>query len=201
MQTSSQPSTQTLQTTERLRQLLPEMFAPKLIKGEQFLRIQLTSELTIALALSWVEESLLLPSHLITPIPNMPPSVMGLMSSKDQVFWAVNLAQLLELPIAIEPSQHYEVVVIRAVSTQSDPLSDSESLNTNTDGNLYLGLIVPKIRSSIRLSKEDIISPINEVDANLHPYLSGQVSIDGDRVLVLSAEAIGKARSLTSARR
>ena len=201
MQTSSQPSTQTLQTTERLRQLLPEMFAPKLIKGEQFLRIQLTSELTIALALSWVEESLLLPTHLITPIPNMPPSVMGLMSSKDQVFWAVNLAQLLELPIAIEPSQHYEVVVIRAVSTQSDPLSDSESLNTNTDGNLYLGLIVPKIRSSIRLSKEDIISPINEVDANLHPYLSGQVSIDGDRVLVLSAEAIGKARSLTSARR
>ncbi|MEM8614288.1 MAG: chemotaxis protein CheW [Cyanobacteria bacterium P01_H01_bin.105] len=199
MQTSSQPPTQTLKTAERLRQLLPEVFTPKSVEGEQFLRVQLTPELTIALALSWVEESLLLPIPLITPMPNMPPSILGLMSSKDQVFWAVNLAQLLELPIALEPSQHYEVVVVRALSTESDSLSNTESLTTNNDKELYLGLVVPKIRSSVRLAKEDIISPVNEVDANLHPYLSGQVSVDGDEILVLSAEAIGKARALTSA--
>lgn len=196
MQTSSQDSTQTLKTVDRLQQLLPEVFTPKTVSGEQFLRVQLAPELTIALALSWVEESLLLPTHLITPMPNMPPAVLGLMSSKDQVFWVVNLAQLLELPIVLEPSQHYEVVIIRALAPKSDQAASSEYMNTPDSEELFLGLVVPKIRSSIRLSQEDIISPIGEVDASLHPYISGQVVVDGDVVLVLSAEAIGTARSL-----
>ena len=68
-----------------------------------------------------------------------------------------------------------------------------------TDEVLYLGLVVPKIRSSVRLLPDDIISPIHEVDANLHPYLSGQVVTDDEAILVLSAEALGMARSLTSA--
>ncbi|MBE9068497.1 chemotaxis protein CheW [Leptolyngbya cf. ectocarpi LEGE 11479] len=194
MQTSPKQSTQTLKTVDRLQQLLPEVFTPKAVSGEQFLRVQLTSELTIALALSWVEESLLLPTHLVTPMPNMPPAVLGLMSSKDQVFWVVNLAQLLELPIVLEPSQHYEVVIIRALSPKSNQAADPENMNYEE---LFLGLVVPKIRSSVRLSREDIISPVDEVDANLYPYISGQVVIDGDVVLVLSAEAIGTARSLT----
>ncbi|MEM7064822.1 MAG: chemotaxis protein CheW [Cyanobacteria bacterium P01_B01_bin.77] len=197
MQTSPTHSTQTLKTVDRLQQLLPEVFTPKTVSGEQFLRVQLTPELTIALALSWVEESLLLPTHLITPMPNMPPAVLGLMSSKDQVFWVVNLAQLLELPIVLEPSQHYEVVIIRALSSKSDQATDLENMNAETYQELFLGLVVPKIRSSVRLSREDIISPVDEVDANLYPYISGQVVIDDDVVLVLSAEAIGTARSLT----
>ncbi|ESA36484.1 chemotaxis signal transduction protein [Leptolyngbya sp. Heron Island J] len=194
MQISSTPSTQTLKTANRLQQLLPDVFNPKTVGGEQFLRVQLTPDLTIALALSWVEESLLIPTQLVTPMPNMPSSVLGLMSSKDQVFWAINLAQLLELPIVLEPSQSYEVVVIRALPTDSN----IERLDASTDEELYLGLVVPKIRSSVRLLQEDIISPVDEVDASFHPYLSGQVVIDDEVILVLSAEAIGAARSLTS---
>lgn len=197
MQTSSTHSTQTLKTVDRLQQLLPEVFTPKTVSGEQFLRVQLTPELTIALALSWVEESLLLPTNLVTPMPNMSPAVLGLMSSKDQVFWVVNLAQLLELPIVLEPSQYYEVVIIRALSPKSDQAADPEDMNAEAYEELFLGLVVPKIRSSVRLSREDIISPVDEVDANLYPYISGQVVIDGDVALVLSAEAIGTARSLT----
>lgn len=197
MQISSIPPAQTLNTTDRLQQLLPDVFNPKTVAGEQFLRVQLTPDLTIALALSWVEESLLLPTQLVTPMPNMPPSVLGLMSSKDQVFWAINLAQLLELPIVLEPSQHYEVVVIRALPTDSDQFSGPKKVDTSIYEELYLGLVVPKIRSSVRLLQDDIVSPVNEVDANLHPYLSGQVVVDGEVVLVLSAEAIGAARPLT----
>ncbi|MDV3352268.1 hypothetical protein D0962_02210 [Leptolyngbyaceae cyanobacterium CCMR0082] len=197
MQISPTPSTQTLKTADRLQQLLPDVFNPKTVAGEQFLRVQLTPDLTIALALSWVEESLLLPTQLVTPMPNMSPSMMGLMSSKDQVFWAINLAQLLELPMVLEPSQYYEVVVIRALPSNVDQSSTKE--NINADEELYLGLVVPKIRSSVRLSPDDIVSPVDEVDASLHPYLSGQVVIDDEVILVLSAEAIGAARSLTSA--
>ncbi|MEM8807434.1 MAG: chemotaxis protein CheW [Cyanobacteria bacterium P01_G01_bin.38] len=191
MQTS--PS---LTSTDRLQQLLPELFAPTAPVGEQFLRLQLTSELTIALALSWVEESLLIPTQLITPIPNMPPSVLGLMSSKGQIFWAVNLAQLLEVPVVLEPSQSYEVVVIRVLPTQSNQVSDGGFVTSDLRDDLFLGLVVPKIRGTIRLSRAEIASAVSEVAANLQPYLRGQVVFDNEVILVVSAEAIGAARSL-----
>lgn len=184
---SSMRPYQSLQPTARLQQLLPDLFNSEPVVGEQFLRLQLTSELTIALALSWVEETLLISPQWVTPIPNMPSHALGLMSSKGEVFWAVNLAQLLNVPTVLTPSQYYEVVVIQALSTQ-------ETAQTR----LFLGLVVPKIMGSIRLSLEDIISPKNEVDANLHPYLSGQVVVDDNNILVLSAEAIGASQALTT---
>ncbi|MEM7795873.1 MAG: chemotaxis protein CheW [Cyanobacteria bacterium P01_C01_bin.118] len=198
MQTSASSPPQFLNTTDRLQRLLPEVFNPKSLSGEHFLRLQLTPDLTIALALSWIEESLLVSTQLITPMPNMPPSVLGLMSSKTQVFWAVNLAQLLEVPIVLEPSQYYEVVVIRTMPADLDQFSDTDGIRPDANEELFLGLVVPKIRSSVRLLQEDIVSPVNEVAENLHPYLSGQVTVDGEVILILSAEAIGSARLLLS---
>ena len=196
IQSSSIPaSVQTSQApkpAERLQQLLPELFNPKPVSGEQFLRLQLTSDLTIAISLSWVEETLLISPQGVTPIPNMPAHVLGLMGAKGQVFWAINLAQLLELPVVLESSQYYEVVMIRAVSPEPDQ-------TTSAQEELFLGLVVPKIKGSIRLALEEIISPINEVSATFHPYLSGQVVLDGETILILSAEAIGLSQmSMTS---
>ncbi|MEO0456078.1 MAG: chemotaxis protein CheW [Cyanobacteria bacterium P01_A01_bin.114] len=193
----SQSSAPALAPADRLQQLLPELFEPTSAPGEKFLRLSLAPDLTVALALSWVEESLLISTQLVTPIPNMPPSVLGLMSSKGQVFWAVNLAQLLKLPAVLAPSQSYEVVVIRALPTSSDQMSDDGFLTQDTRRQLFLGLVVPKIRGTVRLSREEIVSPIDEVEANLQPYLSGQVVVDDETILVLSAEAIGAIRSLT----
>lgn len=184
---SVQPSTQPIQVlkpADRLQQLLPELFNPQPVAGEQFLRLQLTSDLTIAIALSWVEETLLISPQAVTPMPNMPPHVLGLMSAQGQVFWAINLIQFLQLPIALESSQYYEVVMIRALGAGL-PQGGAAS------GEMFLGLVVPKIKGAVRLSLEQIISPMHEVDANFHPYLSGQVVLDGETILVLSAEAIG----------
>ncbi len=99
--------------SDRLQQLLPELFNPAPPAGQQFLRLQLTADLTIALALDWVEESLQINTQLVTPIPNMPPSVLGALSSKGQIFWAINLTSLLELPIETALTQYYEVVVLK----------------------------------------------------------------------------------------
>ncbi len=182
---------QALKPAARLQQLLPELLNPKPVSGEQFLRLQLTSDLTIAIALSWVEETLLISPQWVTPMPNMPAHVLGLMSAKGQVFWAVNLAQLLEIPVVLESSQYYEVVMIRAVASESDQV-------TNAQQDLFLGLVVPKIKGSIRLTLEEIVSPMHEVSANLHPYLSGQVVLDGETILVLSAEAIGLSQTVVA---
>ncbi|MBT9312028.1 chemotaxis protein CheW [Leptothoe kymatousa] len=189
METASQQTSQELKPVDRLQQLLPDLFNPQPVVGEQFLRIQLTSDLIIAIPLSWVEETLLISPQWITSMPAMAPHVMGLMSSKGQVFWGVNLAQLLKLPIALEPSQTHEVVVIRTLpgTTTEDSANDV----------LFLGLVVPKILGSIRLPLETIVSPETEVDPNLQPYLSGQVVINGKTILVLSAEAIGNSQRPT----
>ena len=173
----------------RLQQLLPELFNPKPVSGEQFLRLELTSELTIALGLSWVEETLLISPQQVTPMPNMPPHVLGLMSSKGQVFWAVNLAQLLGLSTVLESSQQHEVVVIHVLPRDTGRAFENGMANPYET--LFLGLVVPKIKGAIRLLLENIISPLYEVDSNLQPYLSGQAIADGQTILVLSAEAIG----------
>ena len=189
--------TQPLTPTERLQRLLPELFNPSLPVGEQFLRLQLTSDLTIALALSWVEETLLISPQLVTPIPNTPAYMLGLMSSKGRVFWAVNLAQLLGLPIALEPFQYYEVAIIRALPMGSEQDSPKGVFPASNNG-LFLGLVAPKIRGVIRLSRSEITSPTEQIEASLLPYLNGQVVLDNEAIFVLSAEAIGTAQTLIS---
>ena len=192
------PISQLSAPNQRLQRLLPELFNPSPPSGEQFLKLQLTSELTIALALSWVEETRRISTQLVTPIPNTPPPMLGLMGSKGQVFWAVNLAQLLGLPITLESSQYYEAAIIRALPRDTDQTANRGVFTANSSNGLFLGLVVPKIRGVFRLSREDITYPVNPVEASLRPYLSGQVVLDGETILVLSAEALGSASNLES---
>ena len=200
---------QSLTPVDRLQQLLPELFNPAPPAGQQFLRLQLTADLTIALALDWVEESLQINTQLVTPIPNMPPSVLGLMSSKGQIFWAINLTGLLELPIETALTQYYEVVVIKALPIDSYPNPNQGYPTPETGNELFLGLVVPKIKGTIRLSPDDIISfkaevvsaevASPEIEASLQPYLSGRALFDNDTLFILSAAAIGTARSILPA--
>lgn len=199
-----QPSPSLASSEDRLKQLLPELFNPTLPSGKQFLRLQLGPELTIAIDLAWVEESLQLPTQMVTPIPNMPPAVLGLMSSKGQIFWAVNLAEQLNLPIALKPSQYYEVVVIRTMTnTATQAVNKQHPENGAADGQArglseqqFLGLVIPKIRGPIRLSPEEVTLPAAEVDASLNPYLNGQAVVDGEVVLLLNAEVIAAAKPI-----
>ena len=200
LQRSTQSSALTLTADARLRQLLPELFNPTPPSGEQFLRITLSPDLTVAIALAYIEESLQLAAHLITPIPNMAPSVLGLMSTKGQVFWAVDLIKLMNLPLTLKPSQSYEVVVIR-VNQGSDSIDD-EAFSTasarapSEHSAKFLGLLVPSIRGTIRLTSAQITTPSHGFDPNLQPYLSGQAMTQAEPLLVLDAEAIGSAEAL-----
>ena len=159
----------------RLKQLLPELFDPKPVSGQQFLRIQLSAKLTVAVALDWVEESLQLPAQLITPLPNM-----------------------ADLPIALRAAQSYEIVVIRT-PPDSDAAFAASGGDLSAQAERVLGLIVPQIRGPIRLSSAEITSAADEVEPGLRPFLSGQAVIEAGPVFVLSAEAIGSAASLGTA--
>jgi positive phototaxis protein PixI len=165
-----EPPIATTPTTDRLRQLLPELLNPQSRSGEAFLRLQVSPELTVALPLDWIEETKLVQAQELTPIPAMPPHVLGLISNKGQVFWLLSLAKLFGLPPQPENMQRYEVVVIRAALNQDDRETN------NYQEELFLGLAVQQIKGSIRWDG-DAFSPINAdtVSPGVAPFLIGAI--------------------------
>ncbi len=172
---------QTTKPSDRLQQLLPQLFEVDQRTGDPFLRLQVTTDMAMALPLASVEETQLLSPREITPMPNMPNHILGLMRVKGQVLWLASLAYLLGLTSEVERSYRYETIVIRL--TPNVGLAASES-------DLLLGLAVPKIRGSMRLTA-DAIQPIGaNVKADLRPFLSGQVQHDQETILILNAAAL-----------
>ncbi|RMF21181.1 MAG: hypothetical protein D6756_12950, partial [Cyanobacteria bacterium J083] len=82
----------------RIQANLAELFfQQKTSAGSAYLRFELTPQMTALIAMEGVEESIVIPRNNITPLPNMPATVLGIMSSRNQVFCLFDLAQLLGL--------------------------------------------------------------------------------------------------------
>jgi positive phototaxis protein PixI len=183
MQTTPSLSTVKLpasKPTERLQQLLPQLFNPQQQIGESFLRLQINAELTVAISLDWVEETRLVMAQDLTPMPNMPPHILGLINTKGQVFWLMSLAQLLGVKATQENSQRYEVVVIRAF------------LGADQQEELFLGLAVDQIRGSIRLEMDNFTPVDTSISSQLAPFLIGYAQTAQESVLILNPESLSK---------
>lgn len=160
----------------RLEQLLPQLFQAKQQPGDAYLRFLLTSDLPTLIEMEVVQESLLVPAEYITPIPNMPEWMLGLMNSRNAVFSVVDFAQMLGLPTGVGNPRQYPVVVVRT--------------STPDKRELLLGLMVNKIQGLTRVVSEQIQSPLGAFPESLTPYLQGCVYSGEERMLLLSVEAI-----------
>jgi len=119
---------------------------------------------------------LILPSRRLTPMPNMPAPMMGLMNRRSRVIWVVDLAQLLGLSMLDASStQQYMLILIQV-------------------GAVPLGLAVHQVEGITRLKPDAIQSPVGQVTSALVPYLRGcvlqQQSQKQEILLVLDGEAI-----------
>ncbi|MEL6911633.1 MAG: chemotaxis protein CheW, partial [Cyanobacteria bacterium J06598_4] len=83
-----------LTTTDRLKELLPQLFSTQQRQGNYYLRFQLTDSINLLLNLRYVQESLTIDGSQITAVPNLPPYAVGLMNARNQVFLALDLAHL-----------------------------------------------------------------------------------------------------------
>jgi positive phototaxis protein PixI len=175
----STPNPTTHRTNDRLQQLLPQLFNTQTTSGEAFLRVQLTSEITVAIPLSRVEETHLIEQSQVTPMPNLPAHVLGLMGTKGQVFWAIDLAQPLGLPPSKIQNQRYEVVVVR--------LDDQPHESINEDS-LLLGFVVAQIKGTIRLTSEQLADTTTALTSspNLSPYISQQIQQGDEQLFILN---------------
>lgn len=139
--------------------------------GNTYLKFQFGQQTPAVLLMNQAQEVVILPVERLTPMPNMPIHVMGLLNRRSKVLWVIDLARMIGLPGVEINVQNYNVVII-----------GNESAT--------FGLIVQTVDGVVRLTPESLQSPINQVTAGLVPYLRGCVLQEPEILLVLDAEAI-----------
>jgi twitching motility protein PilI len=148
--------------------------------GDTYLKFQLSQQTPAVLSMSRAQEVVVLPVERLTPMPNMPPFVMGLLNRRSKVLWLIDLARMLGLPGDLSNVQHYNLIIINS-------------------GSVSLGLIVQAVEGVVRLTPESIQSPLGQVSSGLVPYLRGCVLQEQEILLVLDAEAIMRSPLLHNA--
>jgi positive phototaxis protein PixI len=143
--------------------------------GEAYLKFRLNAQTPAVFSMRSVQEAIVLSTRRLTPMPNMPAAMMGLMNRRSRVIWVVDLAQLLDLATLDGNVQQYTLILIQV-------------------GAVPLGLAVQQVEGMIRLHPDEIQSPVGQVSAALVPYLRGcalqQQEQKQEILLVLDTEAI-----------
>jgi positive phototaxis protein PixI len=170
----------------RLQRLLPDLFEPQQRTGDLYLRFQLGDAINAAISLEPVIETLQISASHVTPIPHMAPAVLGLMSLKGKVLWAVDLPRLMGVDLAQRRSQRHEIIVVRAL-----PLASlAASRPSDFEDELLLGLAVSRIRGTLRLQAESLAPIDPHCPPELLPFVQGQIQQGDETVIVFSVDAI-----------
>ncbi|NEP55161.1 MAG: hypothetical protein F6K65_42815 [Moorea sp. SIO3C2] len=167
---------------ERLQTLLPQLFTPSKVGGDLFLRVQLTTDMTVGLSLDLVEEVQTIPVSRITPIPNMHEEILGLIQSKGYMFWLLDLPRLLGFSSLQDRRRQYEMIMI---NLQSSSLNNSDGDNL-LNPKKFLGFAVQQVKGTFRVLPEDVAPPSSDVSSRLGSHVYGQTSSDGDIIPLLN---------------
>ncbi|MEO0456610.1 MAG: chemotaxis protein CheW [Cyanobacteria bacterium P01_A01_bin.114] len=162
--------------------------------GDPYLSFQLNDEISAVFSMDQVHEVLVISPDQVTPMPNMPEGVLGLLTRRSRVMWLVDLSHLLlSQPLATDnPSNFYQYkVVIVRVEQLWPPSSPAAST-----GRLLLGLVVHALKGSIRLTAGSIQPPQGHFSERLAPYLQGSTFQSDSLLIVLNADAIARSPML-----
>lgn len=173
----------------KVQEILPQLFKASLTPGEPYIQFQLTEEITALFPLERVHESIIVEATEISLMPSMHESVMGIMNSRNHVFYIVNLSQLLMLNTTTISSRQYQIIVVRV----SPNKTSSES---SVKGDSFLGFAVNQLQGIFRLTQEDLQPPSGDFPSSLNPYLRGAVMVEEQQILVLDPQAIATTSSL-----
>ncbi|WP_346293776.1 chemotaxis protein CheW [Sphaerothrix gracilis] len=145
--------------------------------GEAFLKFHLGAKIPAIFAMQHVQEVLTLPLLRLTPMPNMPACMLGLMNYRSRVLWVIDLAGLLALNHLDTAAQQYSLIIICV-------------------GQLRLGLAVEQIDGMVWFERDRIQSPLGQTTTGLVPYLQGCIWQEQGILLVLDAAAVSQASLL-----
>jgi twitching motility protein PilI len=162
--------------------------------GVACLSFQLNEQTPALFSMNQVQEVIVLPANQITPMPNMPPCVLGLSTRRSRVMWLVDLTHMLLSTPVSQTIRNYNVVVIRV--NQTSP--QQKTLLDTTHSQALLGLIVPEMKGVMRFSPDLIQTPKGYFAPSLAPCLRGCLIQQNEMLLVLDAEAIARSPILQS---
>lgn len=137
---------------------------------DSYLSFYLNQQTPALLLMEYAQEVIVVPLARLTPMPNMPECVLGLLNRRSRVLWVVNLAQLLNLPVSNPMAQQYQIVIIHV-------------------GKVKLGLVVQEIKGITHFPRHYRQAP-TELLSYLDPYVSGCIPQENQMLMVLDAEAI-----------
>lgn len=143
------------------------------IGGDIYVKFQLDEHTPAILSMEYVQEVLIIPVSRITPMPNMPECILGLLNRRNRVLWAIDLVQMLNLQPVDVNAQQYHVVIIRV-------------------GQVPLALVVQEVKGITRFTGDCIQSTVELIAADIAPYINGCISQQQETLLVLNAEAIAQ---------
>ena len=148
------------------------------IAGLPYLSLQLGGDVTVAVQLKYVRETLVLSSERFTQMPNVHPCLMGLVEHRSNVFWVLDLPQLLGFAPLDSTAIEAHIAILQI-------------------GGAFLGLGVYRIGMVLRIAETDIASPQElpktKTPLAIVPFLRGWLAQTGgtsNNLYVLDAEAI-----------
>lgn len=145
--------------------------------GDPYLRLRLSESVPIVIPMEAAQEVLVVPVEQITPIPNMPNCILGLLNQRSRVFWVVDLSIMLGYAGLTANVRQFNIVILQAEQVP-------------------LGLAVPAVQGVTRFSADIIQSPLGTVAPNIAPYLRGCLPEEQEILLVLDPDAIVNASVL-----
>lgn len=150
---------------------VPEVISASKKLGDPYLKIQLDSHTSAVLLMQQVQELFILPTHQLSPMPNMPAWIMGLMSRRSRILWVVDLSLLLGLQPFNLHTHENNVVILQA-------------------GAMTCGTFVHQVEGITWLTRDRIQSLPSHISSSLVPYLQGCILNDQEILLVLDVEAV-----------
>lgn len=141
------------------------------VVGDIYVKLQLDKYTSAILSMDYVQEVLIVPISRISPMPNMPHCILGLLNRRNRVLWVIDLAQVLNLSLDTN-AQQYHIIIIQV-------------------NQVSLALVVQEVKGVIRFTPDCIQSSPEQA-----AYIHGWVVQAQETLMVLNAEAIAHSPSL-----
>ena len=139
--------------------------------GEAYLKFQVGQGVQVGLIMKHVQEVLVLPTQQLTPMPNMPVGILGLMHRRSRVMWVMDLALLLDIGVLDYSPQQYDIVIIRT-------------------GGSAVALAVRQVEGISWMQPTQVQPLPSHVTKGLIPYARGCVLQAQEVIFLLDGEAI-----------
>jgi positive phototaxis protein PixI len=146
------------------------------LQGDSYLELQIDPNTMALLAMVNIQEVINTSTVNVVPVPNMTANVLGLLNHRSQVYWVMDLGQILGLSPLDTSITKYAVAILSIEQT-------------------VMAIALPMIKAVQQFSRDRIQNPPTDTLKTLVPYLEGCVIQANQSIPILNPIALLKSQS------